>query len=936
MLSVGGRSRKYSAPIPLMQSTTFSTWATKDDISSDTLVVDIFAGEGPLTAPSVELSAVDGTARIISITSIDKGTEIEYTLGEETFSYNAPFSISDTSLIVARSKYVDAFSNEVAYSELSELEVAAGTEIKLNPVVFMTSIHDMAQGLTAVNMKSDVTNILLHPEVSIVYTNFTNMTMQTVSNDTTIITNNTRITAFATYPGYVNSDTTYIDVVIQSLEDITAPYISFVEAKSDGSRVFQVRNTAEGYPVPVVYYYTEGKTQPKAVVGNIVTIPRSEYGWVRFYAAADGYSPSPIVTYYVDSRTNYVTPYEVVTPENDNLPASAGDLEFWNARELNIENYPTTGIKTSGNIYYHLKVHDNFNDLVLPFTWNEEDNIVTNSKGETLVLGRDFWLYEISTLISSDNIANGTLSVNKIRANSSYLIKVTPSLVGDELTFKSTNSYTFQILQTDFSDIVARTDYIIRPNKRYQKVDVDYTVYKLNKSGTAFVKHIGGTTVDPFTTIIIAPFSFAYENDSIELVYHPKFDVSPTPGSMVNSLDHVDITLRSYPKMKLHDDAYMVNGSKKLYIYKNGTQSNITAQLERLTNASFRFVLSNTIQTDGQYTINLPDGFFEVFKNAADTEPFAFSRPESYSYSILTEFTATSNPPEGQVDKLKDITITFNKQITLSGNGEVVFSHNGNVLYTFNSSQVTTTSNTLKVSLPKEQTEGGSYQVLIPAGFLLINGYIPQSEDLRFNYYTQIVYGAKHFENDTTIWLNGNTLPTLIYEGWLQSNAGSSFDITSFNIKYLNPADDSYNYGSIGAIKVSNTPETIINLAVANVDSIVFYLANPASWTYYTNFSGETEGESFTYGATATAKAASYFGIRLNNKKEWTMKAWGNNLANYLYAIKVFVEMPPMAIEDITEDQNEVSLLYDLNGRIVKNPEPNKFYIKNGKKYLFR
>lgn len=921
------KGRKYSAPITLVQTVNLYTWSTVEDLSSDTLSVVIYAGEDPLCPPTIDLTKVNGKSRIVSLSSPDAGVGFLYSIGNDTLIYDAPFSINDTTSVVACTRYEDAFTGEVSLSDYSEQLIPAGTFVKLNPVVFSTNIYNLAQGETSVKMSSDVSDILLQPEVSIVYTDFNAMKMESVPNDTTIIVHNTRLTAFATSDGYLNSDTSYIDIQLKSLETVTRPYVKFQEAKSNGDRVFYVENTADGYPVPLVYYYTEGKTQAKAVSGNTVTIPRSEYGWVHFYAAAEGYDPSPKVDYYVDSRTSYTEPYEAVTLNSDFMPASAGDLEFWNAPELHFDNYPSQPIRTSGYTYFHLKVHENFNNLVLPFPWDKEDNLAFDSEGNLLTLGEDFWLYRVSTIISSDNIANGTLDATHLNANAAYLIKVKPSLVGKDIVFRSTPGYTFQVLQTDFSDIIARTDFIIRPNKRFQKVNVEYVVYELNDEGTAFEKH-QGATIEPFTTILIAPFTFAQENESIDLIYSPKFTYNPANGSSQPSIDHVDITLKTYPKMSLRNNT-------TLYV-KSGSSVAASASFERLSENSYRLNFSKTIDTDGSYTINLPEGLFEVYRTVSDTEPFALSKEETLTYNVLSSFTATSNPPDkSRVDQLQDITVTFNKNITASGNKEVYLYYNGTCKYQFSSNQVTINGNKLQIHLPQPQTDGGTYQLEIPAGFLLINNSIEQSTTFVFNYYIQVAEGTKFFDRDTIIWINENTMPDLYYQGWIRSDAGYEFEKASFNIKHHNPVDDSESYGYLDAIKISDTPQTMINMYIAGVDSITYYLANSAGWTYYTNFTGETTGRSFSYGATVSPKSSEAFGIRLDKTKDWSIKVWGNSYANYLYAVKIFTEMPPAGIEQIKIDDVEDSIVYDLSGKIVKQMIPGRVYIKNGKKIIY-
>lgn len=834
--SMGGMKLKNPGSVFIESTMTISTWAVIDEVSSDTLTFNVLANEPQLTNPLISILGVDGPNRKVEISTPDKYVDLHYIIDEDTIAYYSPFLVSDTVLVSAFSSFVDELTGDTGVSPTSSLLVEAGEAIKLNPVVFSTYVYDLSHGQTAVKMSSNTSDFSFLPNVRIKYRNSVTMSDHIVPNDTTIITPNTTITAFAFADGFLNSDTTTLDVQLVTLKDITAPKVKFVSANSDGSRTFEVKNTTDGYPVPNIYYYTEGVTSPKLAANNQVVIPTSERGWVHFYADADGFDPSPEVIYYVDSRAEYKEPYKSVTPTQKELPTSAGDLEFASPELLNIEEYPDGVIVPTGYTYYHKKVHANFNDLVLPFPWNNNDNIVTDSKGNRLVLGEDFWLYTISTTLSAQSLASGSQSVSQVSARKPYLIKVKPELYGEELIFKSTVSNYFYTLQTDFTQQVALNDYIIKPNVRYQNVEVPYTMFTLNSAGTAFTRHEGGI-VYPFTTMLIVPYSFMALNDSIDLIYHPSMVTDPTTGSTLQSLKTIGITVPGYPKLTLSDPAYLVGGTKSIPVYRNG--SIVTyAQFEHNTTSSYSLVLNSMQSSDGIYKITIPGDLIEVYKNVNDVEPFASVGKKDLQYTILSEFVATANPSPGTYTSLSTFKITFNKNITLNDDFQMYFARNGVRLYTFGKNDVTKTSNSISVVLPELQTAGGLYELRILYGSFTIADVLSLPTDLPFEYTIQAHRERKFFDEEEIVYINQSSLDNLFYQGWIYSDSGSlgeNFSCNQYYNNYLDPETDQMDYMNVGCMKISTEDDTHLNMDVAGVDSLVVYYINPGALTFTTN-----------------------------------------------------------------------------------------------------
>lgn len=833
--SLGGIKMEYHDPINIESTTTLSTWATLNEASSDTVRYTIYAGEPELVEPAIAITSVDGPSRIVSISSPDAGVSLQYMKDMELIDYSAPISVSENTLLTARSRFVDQISNDTLYSPTAVLQVEAGESIKLNPVVFTTSIYDLERGQTAVHMKSDVSNILLHPDVKITYTNSVTMSRQTVPNDTTIITPNCQITAFATYPGYLNSDTTSLVLDLHTLQDVTAPSVKFSSAESNGNRIFKVKNTSIGYPAPTIYYYTDGVTSPKAATSDYVTITPSERGWVHFYAYAEGYEKSEEVIYYVDSRTSYKEPYELVLPENRTIPENPGDLELWNPEDINIETYPEAAIKPAGKIYFHKKVHANFNDLVLPFHWTVAENVVTDHAGNALEYKKDYWLYEITTRLSAYNLAIGELDTNIILACKSYLIKVAPRLDGEELIFISKTGEYFKTTQSDFNySYSANNDIIYLPNTRYQQVVVQYTYFSMNAGGTAIEKHNGGI-IYPFTNMIEEPYTFSYKNDSLSLIYQPELSYSPNEADIQTALSEITITSTSYPKIVLNDAGY-ANGSKSIPVYRNGSLAT-QGYLSRVSDVCYKLVLNQKQTADGIYTIDIPAGIFNVYRTVNDQDSFGTSAAKSLKYSILSNFDGfnVTPAPRSVCQSLSQFTISCNKSISLSDSFSASILYNDVELYTFNKNNVQTTTNSIKIQMPQTATSGGLYKLIIPSGSILLNN-VPYLEDQSYPYQIPVHRDTLQVTEDVVYMLDRESVSHLYNEGWLYNgNQGSDFDNNAFYLNYIDPYTDVDGYEYIDGVKISTSDDAIIQMDVAGVDSLVLYYFNPSPIALITN-----------------------------------------------------------------------------------------------------
>lgn len=834
-LSLGGIKIEYTSPINIEHTTTLSTWATLNEVSSDTVQFTIYAGEPDLVSPSMAVTAVDGPARIVSISSPDAGVTLQYMKDMELIDYSAPISVTESTVLTARSRFVDQISNDTLYSPTALLQVEAGESIKLNPVVFSTEIYDLERGQTAVHMKSDASNILLHPDVRITYSNSATMSVLTVPNDTTIITPNCQIKAYATYPGYLNSDTTTLVLDLHTLQDVTAPSVKFSSAESNGNRIFKVKNTSVGYPAPTIYYYTEGVTSPKAATSDYVTITPSERGWVHFYAYAEGFDKSEEVIYYVDSRTSYKEPYEMLRPETGSLPENPGDLELWTPEDINLEVYPETSIKPTGKMYFHKKVHANFNDLVLPFQWTVADNIVTDKSGNVLQYKQDFWLYQIDTRLSAYNLASGTLDTDVILSGKSYLIKVHPRLDGEELIFVSKTGANFNIVQSDFfSSTSANNDILYLPNTRYQQVVVRYTFFSVNENGTAIEKHNGGI-IYPFTTMIEEPYTFSYKNDSLSLMYQPELSYSPNEAERQTELSEIKITSTSYPKIVLNDAGY-ANGSKTIPVYRNGTLVT-QGHFSRVSDVCYKLILSQKQTSDGIYTIDIPAGIFNIYRTVNDQDSFGTSAAKSLKYSILSNFDGFNvNPaPNSICQSLSQFTISCNKSISLSDSFSASILYNDAELYTFNKNAVTTTSTSIKIQMPQTATSGGLYKLIIPSGSVLLNN-VPYLEDQNYQYQIPVHRDTLQVKEDAVYMLDRENISHLYNEGWLYNgNQSSTFDNQAFFLNYIDPYTDEDGYEYIDGVKISTSDDATIHMDVAGADSLVLYYFNPSPIALITN-----------------------------------------------------------------------------------------------------
>lgn len=891
--------------------------------------------------PVISLTGVNGVDRIISISSSNSSADIQYVIDEDTLVYTAPFSISSSKMIHARASINDSVYKDgelvrvnILYSRFDSLFVEAGTEIQLNPVDFKLEPQEGTNDML-VTLTSDQSDILLQPEPTIVYST-SNVSME-VENGAVLEISSGTISAFAKAEGYKSSRIKTFTV--EKLPYVGTPEVKLMARSSNGSRNVVVKNTVSGYPIPTIYYELDGATPVEAKKDTIV-FPANTKGLLKVYATALNYPTSDTVYAYLDSRQQYNQPYVAVTPQSTSLPTVAGDMEVFDFININIQDYPNSNITPTGNIYFHVHTHANFNNFGLPFNWISTENIVTDAYGNELTYGVDFWIYSLDDLTTAENLYNGSIMTNRVDSRNGYLLKVRQSLVGQDLIFISKRGDQFLVsnsaIEPNFqSSLKSRT------NRRLQYMDIMFNNYTINSTGTAFVLN-ESTTLKSFQTVLLPNNVYAQQHPTIELIYHPSLSVSPENGSYLESLSSVTISAPySMDHMDLADNGYLTGGSKSIYVYKHNGSSVRSAQLSRVDSRTFKLTLSSAIDTDGSYDITLPEGFFVCYPPSTSEAGSATSDRLDLQFNVLTNFTYQSNPTPGTYSSLQNFTVSFNKDIALTGNGLVSLVHNGDIVASYSASQLSANgwveSRSIKVKLSAPITEGGSYQLTIPSGFLKFGGTVVYDEEIVINYTIPVTRTRKNFTEETVLFINSGTIPNLYDQGWFYSDAEGNFVTTQFYMNYIDPLDnDEISFDNLGAAKVSLNDDEHIHLDVAGVDSVVFYVANPGALTYYCNIQGQSEIESFSFGLPVPAHGTAIGSYRLY-KEDYDLKLWAQINPTYLYAVKFITDASIyQGIESVIADDDKIHQVFDLTGQPVQDLKPGIIYVRDGKKFLYK
>lgn len=952
----GSEKSEYGSPYTLSKTSLLKTWAVNaEGVSSDTVSTVIYVND-PLSKPVIAYTKVDGISRTVSITAPNKETEIEYwTVDDKSnlAAYTAEIIYSSSTTVYAVQKYTDPYAeneeDRTMVSDEAQFVVEAGKTIKLNSVSYSWKLHDLGKVQAKVEMYTDTSNILLKPSAKLVFTNETTGQNETLPNSehASIITGNGHITVYATAEGYENSDTVSFDIKIQTISKLTAPAIECLAVNADGTRQVKISHTVTGYPTPYFKITLPGSSTELTALND--TIINCQPGWLSVYVKTDSLlANSPKNIRYIDKRPSYSDNYVAITPESQTFPSVIGDLELWNNTELEISeaNYPTSNNRVTGYIYYHTKVHANYNSLILPFYswWSTTKSQVTDMAGNVLTHGKDYWIYDLNTGLSGENLSNGNLLIEEyVMPNFSYLIKVRPELVGQELIFRSQPKDAFFADKAN-SYTVPIAGFSIFRNRRYQTLSQTGNIYKLNAEGTAFVLNRNGETIEPYTSFIIGSPSFASTNSTIDLLERPNVSASPVSGSTVSSLAKVTLTATGYAKLELTDREYLSGGTKSLVVKMNGSVVT-TAQLSLSSANSYVLTLAQAQTADGVYSIELPAELFYLYKT--EGEVYATSGPATLSYSILSELVVTPSPSDGSMlSELKQLNYTFSKPIALTGKGNVTVMRSSTTIYTLGSDNVAINGQTLVVTLPKTETTGGTYKVTIPAGFLKVNDAYELPKDYTFSYSIQVQDGLKEISADEVIWINHDNLSAAYAQGWLTDGAGNKgYTLNYFNkVTVKDPTKNSMYSGAIYGVKLGESTADQLRIWLKGVDAIELYYYNSSSFSLYSYISGNGYAaanfdkntskvvSSINQPATVQKNGYGVTRVHLGNDKVWDIKLRGDANHTYLYAIKLIkdenaqepdevdIEAPRIERFTVNDDGNiHVRLLKTTKSDKLKN-----------------
>lgn len=955
----GSEKSEYSSAYTLSKTSTLKTWAVSaDGVSSDVVETVIYVND-PLAKPAISYSKVNGKSRVISISAPNKATEIEYWTAADksdlkVYSGNLTYSANTT--VYAIQKYTDLYadneSNRTLVSDVAQFNVAAGTAVKLKAPTFNWKVYDLSKIQAKVELYSDTASVLLKPSAKLVFHNETTGQKETLenTNPTTVISGNGHVTVYATADGYENSDTISFDIKIQTISALTAPKIECLTVNADGTRQVKISHTVTGYPTPYFKITLPGSTAELTALND--TVINCQPGWLSVYVRTDSLlADSPKSIRYIDKRASYSDNYVAITPESMSFPSVIGDLELWNNQELNIPDasYPASNIKVTGYIYYHTKVHANYNNLILPFYswWSTSKCQVTDQAGNVLTHGTDYWIYNLNDAVSGENLSNGNLLIEEyVMPNFSYLIKVKPSLVGQELIFRSQEKETFfaEITNTSASPI---SGFQIMRNRRYQTLSKTGNIFKLNDDGTAFVLNKNGETLDPYTSFAVGSPSFVLSNSTIDLLSRPTLSTAPVTGSTVTELSQITLTATGYVKLELIDTSYLSGGSKSFEVKRNGTVVT-TAQLSAASANSYTLKLAQKQTADGVYTIEIPVDMFYFYQKAG--EVYATSGAMSLSYSIISELVITPSPSNGSTLKeLNQLKYTFSKPIALTGKGNVTVERNGTTIHTLGTNYVSISDQTLVVTLPLKETIGGTYKVTIPAGFLKINDAYELPKDYTYSYSIQVKDGLKEISADEIIMIDYDNISAAYAQGWLTDGAGSnSYSLINFSsAKVKDPTTGTVSSKSIYGLKLGKETSEQLSIWLKGVDAIELYYYNSSSYTLYTyitgsgynaaNFNKNTSPVVSSLNQPATIPTSSYTVTRLHlgTDKVWNINLKGDVNNTYLYAIKLIksdveeeempeLEAPSIQRFTINDDGNiHVKILKTTKDDRLKN-----YYLK--------
>ena len=910
-----------------------------------------------LQSPTIKMTGVAGTSRVISIVKATPTDSVVYYTSDTIATYHEPFLLSKSDTIFARTCFTDTVYNKKGeeeirryYSPFDTLYVEAGMEVKLNAVSFEQNMIELVDDLSYVKLHTDQSDVLLAPEATIMY-RMTNHTWIEVPNDSIILSNEGKIAAYAKAPGYANSDTTYYTVAIQRLEYVGVPTVEILSHNADGSKTFLIKNSVKGYPVPTIYYSYPNGAEPVALQDSILVTPAGSCGWLQVYADAPGYDASAAYRIYLDNRTQYKEPYQTVLPGDTILPAMAGDLELWDVTALDVTNYPEQNVPVSGTIYYHKKMHGNYNTIVLPFLYNPVLNVVTDETGAPLTFGTDFTLYEIGSTLSAENLESGALSASLIYPAKSYLMKVDPKLIGHEVVFRSTVGTALEVTQNTFS--TASKNLTPIANNRAQKAQIDNSCYILNPSGTAFELKTN-PLLAAFDVALFAPIEYKEQHASISLNYQPELQFNPASGAELDSLYKIIVSAPAIvSKFVLLDEEYLEGGSKKLQVLKNGNASAITAQLTKRDAKSYTVTLSNVVKAEASYTIKFPASLFGFFMSDNSTNnPDNLSSECAVVYNVMSPTTVTINPADQSTQtSLKDFTITFNKQIGLNNSEENITFENssGDVLASFSTEYIRNkgwiNGTKLTISLPTAITSGGSYVLRIPKEFLTLSGVFTNSTEYVFRYRIPVTENFKYFSNDSIIWTNFDNVQSAYNDGWMcsdtETNAfGYTFVETPNYIILLDPSTRTTFMKSLSAVKAGFQENEKFYMRVKNVKSILVYFCNNGSWTYVLDVRAVSENNYIGTYASALSYQSSYCQIDIDPDEETTVSVFSYKDAPvYIYAVEIVYRNGSIAgagIESVFEDDKTDARIFDMQGREIAEPVKGQMYIRDGKKFIVR
>lgn len=910
-----------------------------------------------LQSPTIEMTGVAGTSRVISIVKATPTDSVVYYTSDTIATYHEPFLLSKSDTIFARTCFTDTVYNKKGeeeirryYSPFDTLYVEAGTEVKLNAVSFEQNMIELVDDLSYVKLHTDQSDVLLTPEATIMY-RMTNHTWIEVPNDSIILSNEGKIAAYAKAPGYANSDTTYYTVAIQRLEYVGVPTVEILSHNADGSKNILIRNSVKGYPVPTIYYSYPTGAEPVVLQDSILVTPAGSCGWLQVYADAPGYDASAAYRIYLDNRTQYKQPYATVLPGDTILPAMAGDLELWDVTALDVTNYPEQNVPVSGTIYYHKKMHGNYNTIVLPFLYNPVLNVVTDETGAPLTFGTDFTLYEIGSTLSAENLESGALSASLIYPAKSYLMKVNPRLIGHEMVFRSTAGTALEVTQNTFS--TASKNLTPIASNRAQKAQITTSCYILNASGTAFELK-NNPLLDAFDVALFAPIEYREQHASISLNYQPELQFSPATGAELDSLYKFVVSApNAVSRLALMDEEYLVGGSKKLQVLKNGNGSAITAQLNKRDGKSYEVTLSNIVKAEARYSVKFPMSLFGFFLAGNETNnPDNLSSECAVTYNVMTPTTYTIDPAEdAALTYLKDFTITFNKQIGLNNSDDKITFENGSgeVLASFTSDYIRSkgwiSGTKLKLSLPSQITSGGSYALRIPKDFLTLSGVFTNSKVYDFHYSLPVTRIYRTFNKDEILWTNYDNVFAGYNDGWLSSDTISNgfsygFEVIPNYIILTDPSTRTEFTKALSTVKVGYDDTNKFHVRVKNVKSVVFYVCNTGSWTYALDVRAVAPSGIYTTYAPVESYRSAYCQIDIDPDEETTVTAfsYGSSPLN-IYAVEIvyrYGEVDGSGIESVYEDAESIGHIFDMQGREIAEPVKGQMYIRDGKKFIVR